>query len=95
MSTENFICKILTPEKTFFSGPIEMAVVPAYDGELGILKGHAPLVAKLSKGVCRITCKNSTDHFKVDGGIVKVRTKGSGDNFITEVILLSNASSFS
>ena len=93
MNSKNFICKILTPEKTYFSGPVDMVIVPAHDGELGILKGHAPLVSKLSKGVCRITYKDSTTRFQIEGGILKIRTKGSGDKFRTEVILLSDGSS--
>lgn len=89
---KSLICKIITPEKTVFEGAAEMVVVPAHDGELGILKGHAGLVAKLSCGECRIVSGASTTRFYVEGGIVKVRTTGAEEGSRTEAVLLTEVS---
>ena len=39
-----FELEITTPEKRFFDEPVEMVVLPATDGELGVLADHAPMV---------------------------------------------------
>jgi F-type H+-transporting ATPase subunit epsilon len=92
VSDKIFQCKILTPEKSLFEGNADMVVVPGYDGEIGILKGHSNLVARLSCGECRIFHGNSVESFYVEGGVVKIRSYGSGENFQTEVVLLNNTS---
>ncbi len=47
---KQFQVEILTPEKTIFAGQISSLVVPAALGYLGVLAGHAPLVANLTPG---------------------------------------------
>lgn len=42
--------EILTPERRTFAGDVESVVIPAADGLLGILYGHAPLLAMLKPG---------------------------------------------
>ena len=63
---------LVTPEATVFEGDAEMVVVPAWDGELGILRGHAPLMALLGAGEMRITGAEGTRRFHVTGGFVEV-----------------------
>lgn len=65
--------EIITPEKPLFSGEADSIVVPAADGELGILNDHAPLVAALKKGSIRLTNKGKTDTFEVNGGVLEVK----------------------
>jgi len=47
---KNFYLDILTPEKTVYSGEISSLIVPAELGYLGVLAGHAPLIAGLKPG---------------------------------------------
>lgn len=49
-----FELEITTPEKRFFDEPVEMVVLPATDGELGVLVDHAPMVLVLKSGSVRI-----------------------------------------
>jgi F-type H+-transporting ATPase subunit epsilon len=63
---------IVSPERTLFDGPAEMVVVPAWDGELGILRGHAPMLALLGKGTLRVTDGQAECRFAVDGGFLQV-----------------------
>lgn len=66
---------VISPERTVFDGPAEMVVVPAWDGELGILHGHAPMLALLGKGTLRVTDGAAESRFAVEGGFLQV----SGD----------------
>jgi F-type H+-transporting ATPase subunit epsilon len=63
---------VLSPEQTVYEGDADQVVAPAYDGELGILRGHAPLMALLGTGRLRITSGGTTSVFTVDGGFLQV-----------------------
>jgi len=52
--SSTFMIEIITPERKFFQRDVQCVVVPAPDGELGILKGHAPMVAAISTGLIKI-----------------------------------------
>jgi F-type H+-transporting ATPase subunit epsilon len=49
-----FKLEIYTPERKFYSGDVEMVVFKAPDGEMGIMAGHAPMVAAVAIGTIRI-----------------------------------------
>jgi F-type H+-transporting ATPase subunit epsilon len=49
-----FKLSIVTPEHSFFEAPVEMLVLQAVDGEIGILSGHEPMVISLREGILRI-----------------------------------------
>lgn len=61
--------QIVTPDNAFFDGEAAAVVVPAWDGEMGILPGHAPLIARLGHGVARVDATG-------DGGKVRVAVYG-------------------
>lgn len=63
---------ILTPESTLFEGLADKVIVPASDGELGILPKHAPLVSLLGNGELRATANGRVDHYAVFGGYIRV-----------------------
>jgi F-type H+-transporting ATPase subunit epsilon len=65
-------CSIVTPERSVLETEADRVVVPAHDGEVGFLPGHARFLAKLGTGECRVTSGNSTTRFLVDGGFVQV-----------------------
>ena len=62
---------VISPEAVLFEGSADSVVVPAHDGELGILTGHAPLMALLGKGVLRVG-SDGAQRFNVDGGFLQV-----------------------
>ena len=43
--------EIVSPEKLLLSRPVEMVVLPAYEGEMGVLPGHAPMIVLLTQGL--------------------------------------------
>ena len=45
---------MISPEAVLFEGETDSVVAPAYDGEIGILTGHAPLMALLGNGELRL-----------------------------------------
>jgi F-type H+-transporting ATPase subunit epsilon len=63
---------VVTPEKSIFDAPAARVTVPAHDGEVGILPGHARLLAKLGNGELRITAGGHTQTFYVEGGFLQV-----------------------
>lgn len=50
----SFQLHVVTPEREFYSGIVQMVVVRTEDGELGVLAGHAPMVAAVDIGPLRI-----------------------------------------
>jgi F-type H+-transporting ATPase subunit epsilon len=60
---------VISPEAVLFEGETDSVVAPAYDGEVGILTGHAPMMALLGKGAIRL---GSGQKFNVEGGFLQV-----------------------
>lgn len=63
---------VLSPEKTLFEGSVDSIVAPAYDGEVGILPGHAPMMTLLGKGTLRLGAEGRAGRFNVEGGFLQV-----------------------
>jgi F-type H+-transporting ATPase subunit epsilon len=63
---------IMTPERLVMQTQADSVVVPAVDGELGILPHHAPLLAQLEPGQIRLRKGNELELFAVSGGFVEV-----------------------
>jgi len=64
--------EIVTPEKKAFSDEIESVVVPGVEGELGILKSHAPLVTTLAPGELRYLKDGEETSLAIGTGIVEL-----------------------
>lgn len=64
---------VISPERVLFEGTAESVVVPAFDGEVGMLTGHAPMLTLLGEGELRITgTEAGLLRFSVDGGFLQV-----------------------
>jgi F-type H+-transporting ATPase subunit epsilon len=63
---------VISPERTLFDGEATQVVAPAYDGEVGILTGHAPMMALLGRGVLRVAEGGGERRFNVEGGFLQV-----------------------
>lgn len=65
---------IVSAENAIFSGLAEMVVVPAAEGELGVVARHAPLLSRLKPGEVRVKISDKeTLPFYVSGGVVEVQ----------------------
>lgn len=62
---------VISPEAVLFEGETDSVVAPAYDGEIGILTGHAPLMALLGNGELRLGSAGGP-RFTVSGGFMQV-----------------------
>ena len=63
---------VISPEAVLFEGSADSVVAPAFDGEVGILTGHAPMMALLGKGVLRLESDTGQRRFNVEGGFLQV-----------------------
>lgn len=72
MAAQRLSVALITPESTVYEGDADMVVVPAWDGEVGILRGHAPMMALLGEGEMRVTRDGAEERFFVSGGFVQV-----------------------
>ncbi|MCC6319010.1 MAG: ATP synthase F1 subunit epsilon [Gemmatimonadaceae bacterium] len=63
---------VISPEKTLFEGEVEQVTAPAFDGEVGILTSHAPMMTLLGKGTLRLGAGGSAGRFAVEGGFLQV-----------------------
>jgi len=64
---------VVSPERVLFDGEAAALTVPAYDGLLGILPRHAPMLALLGKGILKVRLRSGgQQRFRVSGGFVQV-----------------------
>ena len=65
--------ELVSPEKLLRSEPVEMVVVPCVEGDIGVLPGHAPLIATVRPGVVDIHADGKVvDSIFVGGGFTEV-----------------------
>jgi len=63
---------VISPEAVLYEGDTESVVAPAFDGEVGILTGHAPMMTLLGKGTLRLSGGAGGQSFAVEGGFLQV-----------------------
>ena len=63
---------VISPEKSLYEGEANAVVAPAYDGEVGILTGHAPMMTLLGKGELRLDGGSGAKKFAIEGGFLQV-----------------------
>ncbi|GJM24750.1 MAG: ATP synthase epsilon chain [Phycisphaerae bacterium] len=78
MADNTFSCTVLTPERTVLDTQVTSAVIPAHDGEVGILRGRAPLLCRLGIGILKLDGCPDPTRLYLDSGFAEV-----ADNKIT------------
>ena len=72
--SERFKLEIISPEKSFFlNDNVTEAIIPGYEGEMGILKDHISIISFLKPGIIKIFSKDGEDNFYVDDGIAEFK----------------------
>ena len=72
--SEEFKIEIVNPEKSFLSKEdVLEVVVPAYEGEMGILKDHISIISFLKPGIITIHSRSGEDKYYVEDGIVEFK----------------------
>ncbi|GJG88124.1 hypothetical protein tb265_33050 [Gemmatimonadetes bacterium T265] len=64
---------VISPERVLYEGEASGLVAPAFDGEVGILTGHAPMMTLLGRGELRLNGGGAgPQRFRVAGGFLQV-----------------------
>ena len=72
--SEEYSLEIVNPEKSFLSkNDVTEVVVPAFEGEIGILKDHISIISFLKPGIIKIFSKSGEDSYYVDDGIIEFK----------------------
>ena len=72
--SENFKIEIVNPEKSFLSKEeVSEVVVPAFEGEIGILKDHIPIISFLKPGIIKVSIGSEVENYNVEDGIVEFK----------------------
>ena len=71
--SDEFKIEIVNPEKSFLSKEdVNEVVVPAFEGEMGILKDHISIISFLKPGIVTIQAKSGEEKYYVEDGIIAV-----------------------
>ena len=72
--SEEYSVEIVNPEKSFLSkNDVTEVVVPAFEGEIGILKDHISIISFLKPGIIKILSKSGDENYYVEDGIVEFK----------------------
>lgn len=63
---------VISPEAAVFDGEADSVIAPAFDGEIGILANHAPLMTVLGSGVLTVKTTGIARRFRVQGGFLQI-----------------------
>ena len=74
---------VVTPDRALLDEVADSAVLPMYDGELGVLPGRAAIIGRLGPGELRITTAGVTKRFFVDGGFAQVAQNAEKQTLVT------------
>ena len=84
--SEEYSLEIINPEKSFLSkNDVTEVVVPAFEGEIGILKDHISIISFLKPGIIKIFSKSGDESFYVNDGIIEF--KNNNLSILTSLIL--------
>ena len=84
--SEEYSLEIVNPEKSFLSkNDVTEVVVPAFEGEIGILKDHISIISFLKPGIIKIFSKSGEDSYYVNDGIIEF--KNNNLSILTSLIL--------
>ena len=66
---EKFTVEIISPDRSIYKEEVSDVIIPSYEGELGILKDHIPLITFLRPGLIKIVSDNEKKFFVEDGTV--------------------------
>ena len=72
--SEEFKIEIVNPEKSFLvKEDVVEVVVPAFEGEMGILKDHISIISFLKPGIIKVFSKSGDENYYVEDGIIEFK----------------------
>lgn len=73
---EQFSLRIITPERVFYEGNVEMVEFNTTEGEIGVLPGHIPMTVVIKPGVLTITEENEIKEAALHAGFAEILPEG-------------------
>lgn len=73
MADKTFRCTVITPNKQVLDQDVTAAVIPAWDGEIGLLKQRAPILVKLGFGSMRLDTTSGSENLFIGGGFAQMK----------------------
>ena len=67
--SDKFIVEIISPEKLIHNSEVSEVIIPSYEGQMGILKDHIPLITFLRPGVISIKNQEEKNFFVEEGTV--------------------------
>ena len=84
--SEEFKIEIVNPEESFLlKEDVTQVVVPAFEGEMGILKDHISIISFLKPGIIKILSKSGEEKYYIEDGIIEF--KNNNLSILTSLIL--------
>jgi len=72
--SEEFKVEIVNPEKSFLAkDDVSEVIIPAFEGEMGILKDHISIISFLKPGIIKILSKSGDENYYVEDGIIEFK----------------------
>ena len=71
--SDKFTLEIISPEGTILKVEPSEVVIPAYEGEMGILKNHISIISFLKPGIIKIKSKSGDENYYVEDGIIEFK----------------------
>ena len=85
--SDSFNLEIVNPEKLFLSlDNVSEVVVPAFEGDMGILKDHISIISFLKPGIIKVYSKSGEDQYYIEDGILEFKN----NNFMTSIYIHYN-----
>ena len=84
--SEEFNVEIINPDKSFLSkDDATEVVVPAFEGEMGILRDHISIISFLKPGIIKIYSKLGENHYYIEDGILEFKNNISNNEIENDV----------
>ena len=71
--SEKFILEIIAPDRLILKTETSEVIIPSYEGEMGILKDHIPIISFLKPGIIKVISGTEEHSFYVEDGIVEFK----------------------
>ena len=70
---EKFTVEIISPDSSIIKTDATEVTIPSYEGEMGILKDHIPIISFLKPGIIKVISGSEEHNFYVEDGIVEFK----------------------
>jgi F-type H+-transporting ATPase subunit epsilon len=70
--SDTLTLELVTPEKVALTKTASMVVLPAFEGEMGVLPGHEPFMVQLMPGEVRVMADKDSHHLAISGGFAEI-----------------------